>query len=459
MFIVLIVAFCMWGVILPQNAKSQFTPPSQILLQMNALDAEGRIDPSLTDTRCYSVVANRIRYGCTYFDGNIGGSPVKTYPFQSDTVNIYIENDERVVNGETVQLGYLHNVTPHEIAIEVSSQGNKPLSSVQAQAIASRTYAYYHINVGSTIDNSVNKQVYIPYRYHKLTSAQRQRVNEAVSGVFYMTAAGSTTPIRAHFGQDNDDWTQNGGQSYLISVYDPISYAFGQDIGTDNGGMSSRGCSRWGFGHTSSRGPVTSDNPLYPHDNQGYGNFWDVRWDKGFQILAHYYTGIHIRNANTTILTPEYRWNPLRVMWGNPSLPAVPPPMTPNGFYSANLVFQNTGSIDWSSTRLAYQWRDVSGTTVGSGNGISWSLLKGGASPTIVNAIQVRAPTIPGVYTLIIDMQVNNGGTYKFFFDREPGRLWYPLVYTCEVGGGGCTFGGEIRSKNNIFLPIVFKHF
>jgi hypothetical protein len=86
--------------------------------------------------------------------------------------------------------------------------------------------------------------------------------------------------------------------------------------------MSSKGASRWGFGHTSSRGAVAESNLLYPHDSGGYGDFWSARWDSAFQILTHYYTGIDIRDANGNIVTPEYRWNPLKVNWGSGVNPA-----------------------------------------------------------------------------------------------------------------------------------------
>jgi hypothetical protein len=137
----------------------------------------------------------------------------------------------------------------------------------------------------------------------------------------------------------------------------------------------------------------------------------------------------------------------------------VPPAMNTNGFYTANMRWQNTGTVNWPSTRLAYQWRNTEGVIVGSGVGPSSSFLtKGSSSLLFINAIQVFAPATPGVYTLIIDMQVNNGGSYQFFFNREPGRPWYPLIYTCQVGGGGCTLGGEIIS-GNVFLPVVLKNF
>jgi hypothetical protein len=183
----------LWGSTTLDEARAQqFTPPSQITINMHVLrQSDGAIDPSLPDTRCYSVASNRTRYGCTFFEGDVN----RPYPFSTDAITIGIEDHQY----NNTQQGYLHNVTPIEVAIGVASQGNKPLSCVQAQAIAARTYAYYHIDQGSSLNNSADYQVYVPYQYHSLTSAQQQWVDEAMSGLFYMTAnipVGYLDPIR-----------------------------------------------------------------------------------------------------------------------------------------------------------------------------------------------------------------------------------------------------------------------
>jgi len=208
-----------------------------------------------------------------------------------------------------------------EVAITMSSRGNKPLPTVKAQAIAARTYVYFRH--GLTINNSTQYQVFVPYYFDTLTSAQQQRVDEAVSDVWYMTLPNSTDPIDALYGADNGATTLQGSTSYLKSVPDPISAAYGSPNGTLNGGMSSRGASRWGFGHTSSRGPDYETSPNYPHDSNGDGDFWSVRYDWARQILTHYYTGIHIRDASGTILTPAYRWVPLSVTWSEDCPPSM----------------------------------------------------------------------------------------------------------------------------------------
>lgn len=226
--------------------SKQFAPPTNIKLEMYALTDTGAIDfLRYPDPRCSPTGDTSEAYGCTWYyniDGQ-DGERIEPYPFDSYEIEIGYEGELK--NG--FQQGYLHNVTPHEVAITGTSQGNKPLSCVKAQAIASRTFAYNQTYQAATpteplrINNSNQKQVYIPYLYDGLTPSQQQRVNSALNEALYMTLPGDTFPIRAHFGADNDATTATGSTSYLKSIYDPISH-LGTDFGTDNGGMSSKGC-------------------------------------------------------------------------------------------------------------------------------------------------------------------------------------------------------------------------
>jgi peptidoglycan hydrolase-like amidase len=93
-------------------------------------------------------------------------------------------------------------------------------SSVRAQAIAARTYAYYQINIYGTLNNSNQRQVYIPYRYDGLSTAHKAVIDQALTGQVYLSLPGITDPIAAFFSDDNDVWTDQGGTSYLKSVYD-----------------------------------------------------------------------------------------------------------------------------------------------------------------------------------------------------------------------------------------------
>ncbi len=270
----IITFFLLFFSMLPINTVKAQTPPyNNVTLKMYELSsADGAIINPQNPCR---VSPLETRYGCTA-DSN------RSYPFPSNPYSLGMEN--ALLNN--TQQGYLHNLVPTEIAMTVVSRPGepKPLACVKAQAIAARTYAYYQIFDGEVMTNSASHQVYIPYRYDQLNTAQKQRVNEAVQDVFYMTQPNNTDPIISFFGADNDDTTtaNSNNVAYLISVYDPISH-LGTDEGTFNGGMSSRGACRWAYGHTSSRGPVVPDHPNYPHDNyndannpNGVGDFWSV---------------------------------------------------------------------------------------------------------------------------------------------------------------------------------------
>jgi len=287
--------FLLWGYagsypvnVLASSSTSNTSVTSVVTVTMFELSPTG----ASTGQTCTS---GSTKWGCTaYCDNNDNGmlwnscSPeaTKSYPFSIPTVTVSIEG-----NSSTPYDRYLRDVVPEELAIRKASQGNTPLSSMKAQAIAARTYAYWRME-HDYLDNSNSRQVFVPYYYDTLTPAQQQRVDEAVNDVWYLTLPGNTEPIDALYGADNGAVTSPGYRSYLKSISDTISIAYGQPIGTGNGGMSSKGTSRWGFGHTSSRGPVAVGDPNYPHDSHGLGDFWSVHWDEAAQILTCH-TSIH----------------------------------------------------------------------------------------------------------------------------------------------------------------------
>ena len=71
-----------------------------------------------------------ISYGCTAISS-------RSYPYSANPVTIPIETD------------YLLDVVPKEVSVEAFHP-----TAIQAQAIAARSYAYWHIRQGSTINNS-----------------------------------------------------------------------------------------------------------------------------------------------------------------------------------------------------------------------------------------------------------------------------------------------------------------
>jgi len=118
-----------------------FQPPQTITVTMYRLrnDNGQKVSP---DKLCEPQDPN---YGCTA-DSNLG-----TYPFGNiTTVTVQIE-------GTAVNNRYLRDVVAQEM-----SPGIFEPSAIRAQVVAARTYAYWRIQAGSQIDNSVNKQAFIP---------------------------------------------------------------------------------------------------------------------------------------------------------------------------------------------------------------------------------------------------------------------------------------------------------
>lgn len=386
--VIMLLGMFLWHTSPAEAVQSQASPPTSVTVTMYELYADG----ASKGLECSNGNINLTHWGCTAYCDNIQKvcyGPTKPYPFVNNRNPITVDiegNDPGDLQHGISYNRYLRDVVPEEVAIKVSSRGNKPLSTLKAQAIAARTYVYFR--QGLTINNSSQYQVFVPYYYDTLTSAQQQRVDEAVSDVWYMTLPNSTDPIDALYGADNRDRTSQGTPSYLKSVADPINAQYGcaifddqgniigyhknsdPECGTGNGGMSSRGASRWGFGHTSSRGPDEVTSPHYPHDSNGDGDFWSVRYDRAEQILTHYYTGIHIRDASGAQLTSAYRWNALQV---NNAPTQVPPGHTSY----VSVWLQNTGTASWfgsgdpvaPSHALSYRIFDMRGTCVANCSG------------------------------------------------------------------------------------------
>lgn len=196
-------------------------------------------------------------------------------------------------------------------------------------------------------------------------------------------------------------------------------------------GMSQRGASRWGYGNMGFRGNLAS---------------WSVQWTKPEHILFHYYTGVHLRDANNnnTRLSPDYRWNPLAVNWGGGA--TLPPNMQVGTTYNVAIQLQNTGAVNWGSdVSLSCQWKKPDGNIVNCETSANpGTLTIGSPAPTITLPVRPNTGFSSGVYTLMIDMK--QGAT--FFHDREAGKPWPTLNYSVCVGG----------NCNKTYLPIVLKN-
>ena len=373
------------------SAQNSFTVPTQVTVRMYVLDRDSgaKIQPERLCDKNDSEVSTL--YGCTAFQGNDNYA----YPFDTSSPQIVIDGpvivdtnnngdySDDAVNAYTPQQRYLWDVVAQEYGLHLGSQGNKPLAGVAAQTIATRTYLYQRILDAQSyapIDNSAQFHVFVPYSYEFLLTqpAQRNRLLAAMKDRYYLTPPTNDFPITALYGADNGASTLAGategtgetlvgnGYNPRLRIDDPISAAYGTVDGTGYGGMSSKGVSRWSFGHTSSRGPAAATDPNYPHDADGYGDFWNVRWEDARQILTHYYTNIHIRDANAgnARKTPIYRWAPLQITWSTTDGQA-PTTLCIGTVTPVVAWIQNTGTETWASGgSITFSYREFPGQQV-----------------------------------------------------------------------------------------------
>lgn len=412
---------------------SSFTPPSSITVRMFELIYPGGGN---TYVPCYS---NDTSYGCTAFVGDSSHA----YPYGSNNpVTIPIETD------------YLLDVVPSEVIVEAFHP-----TAIQAQAIAARSYAYWHINQGSAINNSNQFQVFVPYAFEALPSAaspnfpdnpndpcastninnDQRIVCGAVAPSYYISYGAypnDDLPAFTEYFADIRNRTVSGGQPYLIAVDDPISSH--PDIVNDGHGhgMSQKGASRWARGN------------LSYNLNRDLGA-WGVRWERAEQIVVHYYTGVHIRDANGTRLTPHYRWNPLQINWGTPD--NRPPIMYHGNTYPIAVKVQNTGVSDWTcgypnfSYVLTYRWAKAGhGEVTGSSSASMCGTPKGDPSPTVNLTIQNIPNWGPGAYTIRFDIYV--ASAYGNFWFRDHG---WPSYNVSVCVDGPC----------RVYIPLLLKNY
>jgi hypothetical protein len=169
---------------------------------------------------------------------------------------------------------------------------------------------------------------------------------------------------------------------------------------------------RWARGHECSYAGAL------PEPGNSPGGPWSVRWTTAEQILFHYFTRVHLRNADkdNAILSPDWRWNPLRIDWGtryagDNQLPV----MIAGSTNSIKVQLQNTGIYKWDCSgvhpdrpipapnyRLRYRWFNGS-SLITTGAGVSVCDLMPGASMTPTLTIQVPSG-LSGTYTLQLDL-------------------------------------------------------
>jgi len=173
--------------------------------------------------------------------------------------------------------------------------------------------------------------------------------------------------------------------------------------------MSQDGANRWAWGNSSQYGGSTP---------------WPVQWGDERQILVHYYTGVHLQNAEGSLLTPEDRWNLLTY--------TVPSEMVAGWSYSATLVVQNTSTWDWGpyAVVLGYQWTAPAAPPTYD----DWQIVAEGielaAGDTLTTTVTVVAPAVSGLYDLHWDF-ARRDEAYFWFHDQWP----HPVMPITVTGG------------------------
>lgn len=424
-------------------SPSLFDPPSQVTVHMYGLEYPGGARWTDPNNGSYHLCSSDDTfYGCTFFDEEHYGQNARSYPYATNPVTVSIEND------------YLLDVVPQEMGTYYHP------TAIEAQAIAARTYAYWHINQGSTINDSTQFQVFIPYKFESLipvtdpdnptepcTSSNlniaQQIVCDAVAPRYFLDAyLIGENPAKTEYFSDIQNRTVDGGEPYLMSVDDPISTACDANDFGHGRGMSQEGASRWARGNRCSYA-AQGDNP------------WSVRWERAEQILVHYYPVASMRDADNIshLPAPYFRWNPLSINWETPD--NQPPIMYHEGSYPVTMQVQNTGYLNWTRTTdafwsLSYHWAKAGLGEIDSSNR-DWATVtvpRGDPPYTFTLTINDIPDWGPGAYTLKFDMVFSSTWGTSFWFSSS-GQPDWP---TYDVGicvDGLC----------KVFLPVVLKNY
>ena len=274
-----------------------------------------------TDPQVYQPYDNELNYGC-------GRDPISGnwhYPDGwSNPITLDVET-------------YLYDVITPEM-----DPDDYPAVAVQAQAVAARTKA---LRSGS-FDNSNAFQVYFP-NTGKLSGIPI--VDSTAGQVIHY--AGNL--VAAQFSADHaGEWTTQNfyypdANQHLKSIYDPEGRG-----GAHGEGLSQLGACRWVTGYDLAQANLVGEGCIWQDQSEKY-----PEWKGYRQILAHYYTGIDIVDANGVQLAPALRWNPI----------VVDAPTTMQAGQSTNIpvIVQNSGKVAWDiSAEITYWWEDTNGQVI-----------------------------------------------------------------------------------------------
>lgn len=380
-------------------------------------------------------------------DNNFGGQ-VATLSIPFDTGQVTINNN--------VYVNYLLGVLISEVGptIDFNPVDDEVL---KAMAIAARTVAFkncgaFEFNGHRGIDD-VDKQVYDPRNRETwlnsptLGQAELDRYQQAIDDTTGMYLTYSDSVFDAQYRDKTDIWTddydENGDQIYAPhqGIYDPAG-EFHSTPSVIKPGLMQVNSNHW----------ATGDNhgETLPH--------WNYR-----QILAHYYTKVHLQDTNSNRLTPEYRWNPLEVAWSGTGV-ITPPVLSPGQTYSINLSLQNSGTQRWnngedSTMELAYYWESQSNLPLITGTQTAQLGSDAGDEDSTMLPIGVPSGFQAGqVVTLTIDVRPEGADPIWYFhnYEQNEGRPWYPLQYVCVLGWQ-CYWPDEFNG-GSIYLPVIMRN-
>ena len=255
---------------------------------------------------------------------------------------------------------YVRRVVPAEVP------ALWPAAAVRAQAIAARTYAWYQVIRRSAYDYDVTDWT----NFQVMCDTTHSASDEAVKATAGQHLTYADQPILAQYSAENGHPTLDGGLPYLRAVPDPVSL----------------GKVRWGHGHGLSQWGAYRWASQY-------------RWDT-FQILAHYYQGVEIRNP------------------GDPSPPLVAGVGPWAGMYhTGQALWLEANAAPTSSIRRVTFWMDGQAVAEdldgadGWGTALDLDAVGAGAVVT-VSAEAVDGAPVAGVNTLWVgaDNQPPQGG-------------------------------------------------
>lgn len=411
-----------------------YTPEAFIPVEMYALTNWG----ASRDVMC-GEEGNELLYGCTAFcnDSEFDQYCNKTHrlPFpysdQGPIPSVGVEND------------YVLDVLSQEMGPAYENV------TLRAGAIAIRSFALQQREAlgGTGFTNSFLHQVFIPYRFNTynpdypgstcglpepLINRDQQKICDAVSPRYYLSPDYNDYPARANHFSDIQFRTRDVSfdKPYLVGVEDPISgdvfpcEAVTPEPGVIDFGMSQKGANRWARGNRCAIGE---------------GIPWSVAWTHSEQILFHYFTRVHLRDADKDkkIISPDWRWNPLKIEWETQHEINGPPVMVAGQTHVVPIQIQNTSIADWACRvsdshpdtplgyRLRYRWLNGS-TVIYTSTGLPLCNVPAGSARN--ELLQVYAPPgLSGLYTLRLDMYE----TLEDFWFSDGG--WPPYDVTVRL--------------------------